>query len=129
MANPLQHGPATQCALATDRLRTDDGARRLTSAMSGGLRDLRDSLRDVGLREAAIRLRGRVKQTSVRVAGLRGRLVALNPDSVLGRGYSIVRLGTTGELLTDATRARVGEAIRIRLAKGGLCADVTETDT
>lgn len=53
-----------------------------------------------------------------------GKLAALSPLSILGRGYAVVfREGETAPL-TDAGRATAGDSLRIRLARGSLLATV-----
>jgi len=51
-------------------------------------------------------------------------LAALSPLATLDRGYAIVSRADDGELLTSADAVDVGEAIDIRLARGGLGARV-----
>jgi exodeoxyribonuclease VII large subunit len=51
-------------------------------------------------------------------------LAQLSPVRILGRGYALVSK-PDGGLLTDAADAPVGSAIRVRLAVGGLSAEVT----
>ena len=50
-------------------------------------------------------------------------LAALSPYATLERGYSIVR-GSDGAVLRDASRARAGDAISVRLKRGELGARV-----
>jgi exodeoxyribonuclease VII large subunit len=59
-----------------------------------------------------------------RLAALGGRLDALSPLGVLGRGYGIVRRATDGAILTSSAQAEAGDDVRIRLAEGGLLAEV-----
>ncbi|HEY6114503.1 MAG TPA: exodeoxyribonuclease VII large subunit, partial [Candidatus Dormibacteraeota bacterium] len=54
------------------------------------------------------------------------RIVALSPDAVLGRGYSITQDAETGSVLIAAEDTRVDRRIRIRLATGHLGARVDE---
>jgi exodeoxyribonuclease VII large subunit len=55
----------------------------------------------------------------------RGRLEALSPELVLGRGYSIT-LDETGHVLRSAAATGPGCAISVRLAAGSLAARVEE---
>lgn len=57
-----------------------------------------------------------------RLGELASRLDALSPLAVLGRGYAIALHG--GRALTDASGAKVGDALRVRLARGTLEAEV-----
>jgi exodeoxyribonuclease VII large subunit len=56
------------------------------------------------------------------------RLVALSPDSVLARGYSITQDAASGEVLRAAAYATEGQRLRIRLASGRLGARVDEVE-
>ncbi len=58
---------------------------------------------------------------------LASRLRAMNPESVLARGYAIVSRGDDGRIVTDEAMTIPGDDIRIRLARGGLRAEVRET--
>lgn len=58
---------------------------------------------------------------------LASRLLAMNPESVLARGYAIVSRGDDGRIVTDEAMTIPGDDIRIRLARGGLRAEVRET--
>ena len=48
-------------------------------------------------------------------------LRSLSPQSTLDRGYSVVR-DPEGHLITDATKVKVGQQLKIRLAKGEIAA-------
>ncbi len=52
-----------------------------------------------------------------------GRLQALSPLAILGRGYGIVR-GPDQRILTDATAVEVGDELHLRLHGGSLEATV-----
>lgn len=56
----------------------------------------------------------------------RGRLLALSPESVLERGYSITQDEETGEVIRSAAATGPGRRVRIRLASGRLGARVEE---
>jgi exodeoxyribonuclease VII large subunit len=58
----------------------------------------------------------------------RERLIALSPDSVLSRGYSITQDAETGAVLHAATDTGPGRQVRIRLASGRVGARVEETE-
>ena len=57
------------------------------------------------------------------------RLDALSPLQVLGRGYALARLQSTGTPLRDVRQVRVGEMITLELQKGRLEAQVSSVDT
>ena len=58
---------------------------------------------------------------------LNGRLRALSPLAVLGRGYALA-LGPDGKVLRSAEQARVGDELKVHLAKGALRAKVLEVE-
>ena len=58
---------------------------------------------------------------------LASRLLAMNPESVLARGYAIVAREDDGRIVTDETMVAPGDDVSIRLAKGGLRAEVRES--
>jgi len=60
------------------------------------------------------------------VDGFAQRLVDLDPDRVLGRGYSRTVLERTGATLTRAADARPGDRLRTHLAEGKLASRVEE---
>ena len=61
-----------------------------------------------------------------RVTGLDQRLGALDPADVLRRGYAVVSRDDTGETLLDAGQVSAGDAVRVRLHRGGFGARVEE---
>jgi len=60
------------------------------------------------------------------VDAARGKLEALSPLNVLERGFALALL-PDGRLLTDAADARPGDAVRVRLRRGALDAEVRAT--
>jgi exodeoxyribonuclease VII large subunit len=69
--------------------------------------------------------RARVASERQRLLALTQRLDALSPLKVLGRGYAIVARVEDGRVIRCAGDARVGDAVRVRLAQGELTASVT----
>ena len=65
-----------------------------------------------------------LERRQTRFAGLARALNAVSPLATLDRGYSIV-VAADGALLTDVANVKVGDALRIRLAKGQLEANVS----
>lgn len=57
------------------------------------------------------------------LAVLAGRLDAMSPLRVLGRGYAVA-FDAAGRALRDAADAKPGDALRVRLAKGELAVEV-----
>lgn len=60
-----------------------------------------------------------------RLAQLGGKLAALDPDAVLGRGYAVVRTAE-GAVLSSVDDARAGMEISVRLRDGSLSAAVND---
>ena len=58
----------------------------------------------------------------------RERLIALSPDSVLARGYSITQDAESGAVVTAAAAVKSGGRVRISLASGRLGARVDEVE-
>ena len=56
--------------------------------------------------------------------GVRDHLRSLSPQSTMDRGYAVVLLHD-GKILRDATKLKIGTALRIRVAKGETSATVT----
>lgn len=56
--------------------------------------------------------------------GVRDHLRSLSPQSTMDRGYAVVQL-SDGKILRDATKLKLGTALRIRVAKGETSATVT----
>jgi exodeoxyribonuclease VII large subunit len=61
------------------------------------------------------------------VRGMLRTLTQLNPETILKRGYSLVR--SNGKVISNASDATIGEQINITLAKGELEAKVTNATT
>jgi exodeoxyribonuclease VII large subunit len=59
----------------------------------------------------------------------RQRLVALSPDGVLSRGYSITQDAHSGAVLRTSDATAAGRRVRIRLGAGRLGAKVDEVDS
>lgn len=74
---------------------------------------------------AKIILDGRILNAWARLGGAEQELDALNPYSILERGYSMVTDGN-GNVLTDPAKIKVGERINITTGKGRIGA-VVET--
>ncbi|MGC2191798.1 MAG: exodeoxyribonuclease VII large subunit, partial [Candidatus Dormiibacterota bacterium] len=85
--------------------------------------------RELTARAGLLQARGperRLRQAREEFSGRVGRLEALSPLAVLGRGYSITLDESGGEVLRDAERVAAGTTISTRLLKGRLLSQVTE---
>jgi len=136
--------------LADKRLRVDDLLSRAAAAVRAGLLDKIRSLWEGRERLLAERPERRLVLAGARLAELAhrvggagviaitgrrsrldqlgGRLRALSPLAVLGRGYALA-LGPESQVLRSALQVKVGDAIKLRLAKGALKAKVLEVES
>ena len=83
-------------------------------------RDELKALRDRALRGFTSLLEIEKKE----LKGVRDHLRSLSPQSTMDRGYAVVQL-SDGKILRDATKLKIGTALRIRVAKGETGATVT----
>jgi len=117
--------PIAQVARREEALR--DRRRRIDSA---GATRLARSTSALASRRAEARLERALAErfagATRALAHREQRIVALSPDAVLGRGYSITQDAETGSVLIAAEDTRVDRRIRIRLATGHLGARVDE---
>jgi len=67
-----------------------------------------------------------VPKGRTKLASARGRLIGLNPLSVLERGYSLVT-DKTGQVIRDYRKTRTGDKLDVRLHHGGLECTVSLT--
>jgi exodeoxyribonuclease VII large subunit len=127
-ARELQRlSPVAQMARREDALR--ERRRRLDSA---SLARLTRSVNSLASRRADQRLERalleRFAAATRAIAHRRERLVALSPDAVLARGYSITQDIESGAVLREAKATAPGRRVRIRLAQGKLAARVDEVE-
>ncbi len=81
--------------------------------------------RVVALRESARRsLHTALVHGRAEVAGLAAQVRALSPAATLDRGYAVVRRAD-GHVVRDPAEVAAGDALRIRVARGELAAQVT----
>jgi exodeoxyribonuclease VII large subunit len=59
-----------------------------------------------------------VSKNQLKLAALENRLAALDPRSVLSRGYSITTNARTGTVVAAASDVRSGDRLTTELAKG-----------
>ena len=63
-----------------------------------------------------------VQDGKTQVEGFSLRLRALDPAATLDRGFSIVELSDSGQVVTSAMQVSVGDALAITVADGSLAA-------
>jgi exodeoxyribonuclease VII large subunit len=68
-----------------------------------------------------------MRDTRKRVDALSQRIVDLNPDNILKRGYSITQKKDTGEIILDSATVNKADALVVSLSKGKI--EVTVTDS
>ncbi|MDE2992668.1 MAG: exodeoxyribonuclease VII large subunit, partial [Chloroflexota bacterium] len=68
----------------------------------------------------------RLDRAGAALSAAEGRLAALNPLAVLGRGYAIVRDAVSGRVRARAAEVSVGDMLHIVLADGTVVAGVTD---
>ena len=66
-----------------------------------------------------------MRQASDRTAALRNHLMTLDPDTVVKRGYALVR-DDANQLITQAASTTPGQTLQIQLAQGHLTVQVTQ---
>jgi exodeoxyribonuclease VII large subunit len=72
---------------------------------------------------AALRFSDPPCKCAARLAGLEQRLVALNPEAILQRGYALVRQ-PDGRLVRSIHQAIPGEALQVRVSDGNFAVRV-----
>ena len=120
--------PLAQVARREEGLR--ERGRRLNVSASARLNRSRNAL---AARRATERLdRALSERFALATRGLehrRQRLVALSPDGVLSRGYSITQDAESGAVLRTSDATAVDRRVRIRLGTGRLGARVDEVES
>jgi exodeoxyribonuclease VII large subunit len=66
-----------------------------------------------------LRLDQLLSRESMQISHLRQQVRSLSPQSTLDRGYSVVR-DLDGHVISDATKVKKGQQLKVRLAKGEL---------
>jgi len=126
-ANLARLSPVQQVARREDALR--ERTRRLTAAGTARLTRSRNALAS---RRAPDRLeRALAERFAAATRGLdhrRERLLALSPEGVLSRGYSITQDAESGVVIRSAAETAVDRKLRIRLATGRVGARVEEVE-
>lgn len=110
-----QHLDGRRLRLAEARRRLGDPRSRIGQGRLA-LADATGRLATVGREAVAV--------PRLRLAALAGRLDALSPLAILGRGYAVVRRADDGRVVTDADQVAPGDALDIRVARGDVAARV-----
>ena len=101
--------------------------RRLHSALTLRLQMSQSRLNATRGRERIERaLANRFAEQGRKLESQHQRLVALSPESVLTRGYSITRDAASGAILRSAAEAAVQQKVTIQLGSGKLAGRVEE---
>jgi exodeoxyribonuclease VII large subunit len=120
--------PLAQVARREEALR--ERGRSLSRTASARLTRARNAL---SARRPAERLdRALTERFAIATRGLehrRQRLVALSPDGVLSRGYSITQDAESGAVLRTSEGTAINRRVRIRLGAGKLGAVVDEVES
>jgi exodeoxyribonuclease VII large subunit len=106
-----------------ESLKSHYGMRAMRDRVSVGMRDL-----DEALTRARVALQGQVAAQRANLAALAAKAEALSPLATMERGYSIVALAGTGEVVKDAERVRVGDRLRIRFFRGAVVSGVEKRE-
>ncbi len=72
-------------------------------------------------------MRHRLQSSHQRMSILSGRLDAVSPLAVLGRGYAIVRKLPEGSIIRSSSAVRKGDEVEARLGSGSILCTVQET--
>jgi exodeoxyribonuclease VII large subunit len=119
--------PVQQVARRSEALR--ERGRRLDAAAAARLARSRNTLASRRAEERLERaLAARFGVATKALDHRRQRLVALSPESVLSRGYSITQDAATGHVLRSAGETSAGRKVQIRLASGRVGAHVDEVE-
>ena len=82
----------------------------------------------LALRERSLKSFGhRVELAQKDLLQMKARVRALSPQSTLDRGYSVVQL-SDGSIVRDTKSLKIGDSLRIRVAKGATSATVTSVE-
>jgi exodeoxyribonuclease VII large subunit len=127
-ANELRRlTPMAQVARREDALR--DRSRRLGVAAASRLARSSNALASRRAQERIQRgLTARFTSAARALEHRKERLVALSPDAVLARGYSITQDAESGAVLRSASETKANRRVRVRLGSGRLGALVEEVE-
>ncbi len=118
---------AGQMAVFLDQRRSGltEGRNRLT--LFSPLRRIQDDRQrlDEMIRRGNAPQDHRLKLAVSQLTGLGNQLLALSPEAVLQRGYSIVSRESDDKLVSRRSQVRVGDALRIRFQDGEIGGQVT----
>jgi exodeoxyribonuclease VII large subunit len=105
------------------------GIDRLQQRLLRGRLDQQIQQQQVVLQQLRRRLRQTMQTTlrqhSGRCQALREHLMSLDPETVIKRGYALVR-DEAGQVVADAASVSPGQSLQVQLAKGRMTVTVTE---
>ena len=119
----LQHR-AAQCRARLEALQRS----RIMRAPFDRIRELARRVDELELR-AGLSIQRRQAASRERLVHLAGRLEALSPLAVLGRGYSLTQRADNSSLIREAASLSPGELVRTRLASGSFTSRVEVVET
>jgi exodeoxyribonuclease VII large subunit len=104
--------------------RLDDLQAGLSLSLRHRARHWRIVLQNLSERLHRIRPSHSLKQRREQLRQLERRLIALGPEQVLSRGYSITMDAASGKVLRDAKKAKAGQKLKTRLKNGEITSKV-----
>jgi exodeoxyribonuclease VII large subunit len=122
----LRSGTLRRLALASSRLETI-AAHRPFRRPFDLVHDRSRRLDELALRGTSA-MRSVVHERQRRFALLAGQLQSLSPLAVLERGYTITRDASSGQVVRDAARLRVGQTIVTRFTRGEVTSKVESVE-
>jgi len=105
-----------------DELQTD-----LSRCLKHRVRHWQIALQNLSERLHRIRPSYLIKQRREQLRQIERRLIALGPQQVLSRGYSITTDLATGKVLREAKKAKAGQKLKIRLKIGEIISRVEKS--
>jgi len=104
--------------------RLDDLQAGLSRSLRHRARHWRIVLQNLSERLHRIRPSHSLKQRREQLRQMERRLIALGPEQVLSRGYSITMDASSGKVLRDAKKAKAGQKLKTRLKNGEIISKV-----
>lgn len=115
--------PTPKALLGLAQQRADDVGERLPRALVVRAERARSVLGGVSNRLRPLLLERKMRESSEALKRLWRVAVSLNPESVLGRGYALVKT-TEGQVVTTSDQARQAGQVRVQFADGVVDANI-----